>query len=155
MEALTPKEKALPRDVAATAADLLDQGAIIDRLSRPITIAALIGLMVGLGLGLGALLIASLLLVSLAGIAETYLAFRTGFDAALFRRLAASDHGADLGKLDAALIELGLVSENMTERVIAERTSGARRLVVLQGSALLFQVAVILLATALAQAQVN
>ena len=41
-------ENALPRDAAAAAADLLDQGATINRLSRPLTIAALIGLIVGL-----------------------------------------------------------------------------------------------------------
>jgi hypothetical protein len=145
--------KASPRDVAAAAADLLDQGAIVDRLSRPLTIAALIGLIVGLGVELGALLIAGLLLVTLAGLAETYLALRTGFDAALFRRLATGDEGAmpDLGKLDAALIELGLIAESKTERAIEQRALGARRLLALQGSALVLQVAVVLLATAFAQ----
>jgi hypothetical protein len=141
MEALSPKEKASPRDVAAAAADLLDQGAVVDRLSRPITIAALIGLMVGLGLGLGALLIASLLLVVLSGLAETYLALRTGFDAALLRRFATGGQGPDVGKLDAALIELGFIAESKTEHAIAERALGARRLLVLQGSALALQVA--------------
>jgi len=155
MEALSPKEKASPQDVAAAAADLLDQGAIIDRISRPLTIAALIGLMVGLGLGLGALLIASLLLVALSGLAETYLALRTGFDSALFRRLTASHLGTDLGKLDAALIELGLVTDDKSKHAVADRALGARRLLVLQGSALVLQVAVILIATAFAQAQVN
>ncbi len=155
MEALLPKEKASPHDVAAAAADLLDLGAIIDRVSRPITIAALIGLMVGLGLGLGALLIASLLLVALSGLAETYLALRTGFDAALLRRLVTGNQDPDLGKLDAALSELGLIAESKTEHAIAERASGARRLLVLQGSALVLQVAVVLLATAFAQAHAN
>ena len=56
-----------PRQLAAVSADLLDQGAIIDRLSRPLTIAALLGLIVGLGIELGALLTAGLLLVSLGG----------------------------------------------------------------------------------------
>jgi hypothetical protein len=147
------REKPQSRDVAAAAADLLDQGAIIDRLSRPLTIAALIGLIVGLGVELGALLVAGLLLVTLAGLAETYLALRTGFDATLFRRLATGNEGAapDLGKLDAALIELGLLAESKTERAIEQRALGARRLLVLQGSALVLQVAVILLATAFAQ----
>jgi hypothetical protein len=76
-----------PRQLAAVSADLLDQGAIIDRLSRPLTIAALLGLIVGLGIELGALLTAGLLLVSLAGLVETYLALRVGFTA-LFRWLA-------------------------------------------------------------------
>ena len=88
MEPLSMTKNALPRDIAAAAADLLDQGATINRLSRPLTIAALIGLIVGLGVELGALLVAGLLLVTLAGLAETYLAIRTGFDAKLFRRLA-------------------------------------------------------------------
>ena len=155
MEALSPTKEASPRDVAAAAADLLDQGAIIDRLLRPITIAALIGLMVGLGIELGALLIAGLMLVALAGLAETYLAFRTGFDAALFRRLSTGNEGPDLGRLDAALAELGLIAENTADRAIEQRALGARRLLVLQGSALVLQVAVVLLATALAQAHAN
>jgi hypothetical protein len=153
MEALSPTKEASPRDVAAAAANLLDQGAIIDRLSRPITIAALIGLMVGLGIELGALLIAGLMLVTLAVLAETYLAFRTGFDAALFRRLSTGNEGPDLGRLDAALAELGL--EGKAEGNIEQRASAARRFLVLQGSALVLQVAVVLLATALAQAHAN
>jgi hypothetical protein len=155
MEALSPTKKASPRDVAAAGADLLDQGAIIDRLSRPITIAALIGLMVGLGIELGALLVAGLIMVTLAGLAETYLALRTGFDAALFRRLSTGNDVPDHGKLDAALAELGLIAENTANRAIEQRALGARRLLVLQGSALVLQIAVVLLATALAQAHAN
>jgi hypothetical protein len=92
-----------PRYLLAAAAGLLDQGEVIDRLSRPLTIAALIGLAAGLGVELGALLTAGLLLVALAGLMETYLALRTGFDAALFHRLAGDEErGAlDLGQLDA------------------------------------------------------
>ena len=150
-------EKPLPRDIAAAAADLLDQGATINRLSRPLTIAALIGLIIGLGVELGALLVAGLLLVALAGLAETYLAIRIGFDAKLFRRLAEGDDdpAATLGRLDAALIELGVLTESNPERAIEQRASSARRLLVLQGSALVLQVAVVLLATALAQAHVT
>jgi hypothetical protein len=155
MEASSPTKKASPRDVAAAAAAVLDQGAIIDRLSRPITIAALIGLMVGLGIELGALLIAGLMLVTLAGLAETYLALRTGFDAALFRGVATGNEDPDLGRLDAALIELGVLAESKADGTIEQRASGARRLLVLQGSALVLQVAVVLLATALAQAHAN
>ncbi len=147
----------LPRQLAAASADLLDQGAIIDRLSRPLTIAALLGLMVGLGVELGALLTAGLLLVSLAGLAETYLALRVGFDAALFRRLAEGEAGGapDLGTLDAALLALGLVPEGKAGRAIEQRALGGRRLLTLQGAALVLQIAVILLATALVQAHAN
>jgi len=154
MEARSPTQKASPRDIAAAVADLLDQGVTIDRLSRPITITAVIGLMIGLGLGLGALLIASLLLVTLAGLAETYLALRTGFDAALFRRLAAGSSDPDLTGLDAALSELGVVGR-MVQRAIEQRAVGARRLFVLQGATLMLQIAVVLIATALAQAHAN
>jgi len=155
MEALSPKTTAVDRDVAAAAADLLDQGAVIDRLSRPITIAALIGLMIGLGLGLGPLLIASLLVVTLAGLAETYLAMRAGFDAALLRRLAAGEHGLDFDKLEAALLALGPTAGSKTEHSMARRAMGARRLLVLQGATLVFQVAIILLATALVHAHAS
>jgi hypothetical protein len=151
MEPLSMTENALPRDVAAAAADLLDQGATINRLSRPLTIAALIGLIVGLGVELGALLVAGLLLVTLAGLAETYLAIRTGFDAKLFRRLAEGNDSAAC-RLDAALVELGVLTRSNPECTIEQRASSARRLLVLQGSALVLQVAVVLLATALAQA---
>lgn len=149
-------ENALPRDIAAAAADLLDQGAIINHLSRPLTVAALIGLIVGLGVELGALLVAGLLLVTLAGLAETYLAIRIGFDAKLFRRLAeGNDPVVTPGRLDAALIKLGVLTESHPERAIEQRASSARRLLVLQGSALVLQVAVVLLATAFAQAHVS
>ena len=152
MEASSPKTAATDCDVAAAAADLLDQGVIIDRLSRPITIAALIGLMIGLGLGLGALLIASLLVVTLAGLAETYLAMRAGFDAAVLRRLAAGEHASDFDKLDEALVALGLAG---SEHGMSRRALGARRLLVLQGATLVFQVAVVLLATALVHAHAS
>ncbi|MBK5199818.1 MAG: hypothetical protein JJE37_16305, partial [Methyloceanibacter sp.] len=105
--------EAEPRYLLTAAAGLLDQGEVLDRLSRPLTIAALIGLVAGLGVQLGALLTVALLLVASAGLIETYLALRTGFDAALFHRLASDDsqNALDLGKLDAALLELGLLSK--------------------------------------------
>jgi hypothetical protein len=137
-----------PRYLLAAAAGLLDQGEVIDRLSRPLTIAALIGLVAGLGVELGALLTAGLLLVALAGLMETYLALRTGFDAALFHRLAGDEEGAlDLGQLDAALLKLGLLSK--AGREIEPRVLGARRLLTLQGVALALQVAVVVFGTAL------
>jgi hypothetical protein len=154
MEALPQTEKASPRNIASAAADLLDQGAIIDRLSRPLTIAAVIGLIVGLGVELGPLLVAGILLVTLGGLLETYLAMRTGFNAKLFRRLAEGNESgtAHVGRIDAALIELGLLAKSKAGRTIEQRALGARRLLVLQGCALVLQIAVVLLATALAQA---
>jgi hypothetical protein len=140
-----------PRYLLAAAASLLDQGEVIDRLSRPLTIAALIGLVAGLGVELGALLTAALLLVALVGLIETYLALRTGFDAALFHRLARDEEGSalDLGKLDAALLELGLLPKAKAGRAVEPRVLGARRLLTLQGLALALQVAVVVFGTAL------
>ncbi len=157
METSSPTKQASPRQLAAAAADLLDQGAVIDRLSRPITIAALLGLIVGLGIELGALLTAGLLFVSLAGLIETYLALRVGFDAALFRRLeqGEADGMPDLGTLDAALAALGLLPRSKVARSVEQRALGARRLLTLQGAALALQVAIILLATAIVQAHVS
>ncbi|MBK5199456.1 MAG: hypothetical protein JJE37_14440, partial [Methyloceanibacter sp.] len=82
---------------------------------------------------------------------ETYLALRTGFDAALFHRLASDDsqNALDLGKLDAALLELGLLSKAKAGREVEPRVLGARRLLTLQGLALAFQVAVVIFGTAL------
>ena len=146
-----------PRQLAAVSADLLDQGAIIDRLSRPLTIAALLGLIVGLGIELGALLTAGLLLISMAGLVETYLALRVGFDAALFRRLAEREAASapDPSCFDAALIALGLLPQSKAGRAVEPRALDARRMLTLQGAALAFQVAIILLATALIQAHVS
>jgi hypothetical protein len=143
--------EAEPRYLLTAAAGLLDQGEVLDRLSRPLTIAALIGLVAGLGVQLGALLTVALLLVASAGLIETYLALRTGFDAALFHRLASDDsqNALDLGKLDAALLELGLLSKAKAGREVEPRVLGARRLLTLQGLALAFQVAVVLFGTAL------
>jgi hypothetical protein len=140
-----------PRYLLAAAAGLLDQGEVLDRLSRPLTIAALIGLVAGLGIELGALLTVALLLVAMAGLIETYLALRTGFDAALFHRLAGDDrqNALDLGKLDAALLELGLLPKAKAGREVEPRVLGARKLLTLQGLALAFQVAVVLFGTAL------
>jgi len=76
---------------------------------------------------------------------------RPGFDAALFHWLAGDEErGAlDLGKLDAALLELGLLSKAKAGREVEPRVSGARRLLTLQGVALALQVAVVVFGTAL------
>ena len=115
------------RTALAAAASLLGQAEIIDRMSRPLTLAALIGLMVGLGVDLGALLTAGLLIVALAGLIELYLALRTGYDAALLQALA----------------------KNGAPGASDPRVAGARRLIVLQAAAFVVQVAAILFGTAL------
>ena len=82
--------------------------------------------------------------VALLGLGEAYLAMRVGFDAALFRRLAAPAEAFDLGRLDEALLRLGLIPPAKTGRPIAERIAGARRLLHWQGLMLGLQAALIL-----------
>ena len=104
-----------PRQLAAVSADLLDQGAIIDRLSRPLTIAALIGLIVGLGIELGALLVSRTAVgeprgsrrdISCDPRRASTRSCSAGWPKA---RLLARP---TLGRLDAALIELGVLTES-------------------------------------------
>jgi hypothetical protein len=139
------------RHFLLAAAALLDQGATIDRLSRPLTIVALLGLLAGLGVELGPLLTLGLLLVAIAGLIEAFFAIRVGFDAVLFHRLADDDRrsGLDLRGLDGALVMLGLVPEAKTARPVDVRVRGARRLLTLQAVALALQIAVIFFGAAL------
>jgi hypothetical protein len=140
------------RHMLAAAAGLLDQGQTIDRLARALTLAALIGLMAGLGIDLGPRLTAGLLLVTLAGLIEGYLAVRVGFDASLFHRLASEDKrgASDLRSLDAALLRLGLLPQAKAARSIEQRFATARRLFVLQGAALVLQLSFIFFGAAIA-----
>ena len=82
--------------------------------------------------------------VALLGLGEAYLAMRVGFDAALFRRLAAPAEALDLARLDEALLQLGLIPPAKTGRAIAERIAGARRLLQWQGLMLAMQAVLIL-----------
>src|SRR5207247_1395552 len=69
------------RGLVAAAAALLDQGRAIDRLSRALTMAALIGLMLGpafVGIRSPVLLV-TMVLAMLAGLVQTYFAIRVGF----------------------------------------------------------------------------
>ncbi|HEY8873166.1 MAG TPA: hypothetical protein VIM52_09065 [Stellaceae bacterium] len=134
------------RDLAAIAAALLDQGRRADALSRLVTVAALFALMLLPTIpGRPPLLLPAVLgPVALLGLGEAYLAMRVGFDAALFRRLAAPAEALDLGRLDEALLRLGLIPPAKTGRPIAERIAGARRLLQWQGLMLGLQAALIL-----------
>src|SRR5439155_7040838 len=116
------------RDLAATAAALLDQRTRADGLSRLLTAAALVMLMLLPVLwGQPAwLLPVILVLVAMAGLAEIYLAVRVGFDAALFRQIASNPNGFDLERLDWALTRLELVAEVRAGRSIDARVAGAR-----------------------------
>jgi hypothetical protein len=133
------------RDLAAVAAALLDQGRRADALSRLVTAAALFVLMLLPAIPERLLLLPAMLgAVALIGLGEAYLAMRVGFDAALFRRLAASSEALDLARLDEALLRLGLIPPAKTGRAIDERIAGARRLLHWQGLMLGLQAALIL-----------
>jgi hypothetical protein len=133
-------------DLAAIAGALLDQGGRADGLSRLITTAALIALMVWPALpGRPPVLMQVVLgVVALAGLGESYLASRVGFDVALFRRLADRRDTFDLDRLDSVLLRSNLIAPAKTGRSIAARVSGARRLLQWQGRLLGLQVALIL-----------
>ncbi|MEX1993430.1 MAG: hypothetical protein WD929_02115 [Steroidobacteraceae bacterium] len=130
------------RTLLACAAALLDQGRTVDRLSRPLTAAALIGVLVyPAAIGQPPLaLAAAAIVVALAGFAESYLAIRTAFDAALFHRLASAPEPVDFGEIDQALTKLGLLPAAKRGCAADARIAGARRLMRLQVLALLVQV---------------
>src|SRR5262249_42719093 len=74
------------------------------------------------------------------GAAELFFAIRVGFDAALFRRLAAEAGAPGFADLDAALLRLGLMTPGKAGRPAADRALGARRLLACQGLALIVQI---------------
>ena len=130
------------RDLLVCAAALLDQGGRVDRLSRPLTAAALIGILVSPAIVRDAPwgLVGFAILVALAGLAETYVAIRVGFDAALFHRLAGAPEAADFTGTDAALTRLGLLPATKLGRPVEARVAGAQRLFGWQILALMAQV---------------
>jgi hypothetical protein len=141
------------QDLAAAAAALLDQGQRADRLSRPITAAsALVLLLPAFMEPPPVLLTTSLALIVLLGLVELYLAIRVGFDAALFRRLAVAPDGFDCARLDRALSRLGLMPEARTGRPMIERVAGARRLLAWQGRTLAAQILLVLVGAGLSAA---
>jgi hypothetical protein len=123
-------DNTLTRPVAATLAALLDQGRIVDATSRGLTVAAALSLMLLPALAgrppIWPMTILSV--VMLAGIAEIYLAVRVGFDAALFRQLAADPGGPDLAALDGALVQLELLASIKAGRPLPARIAGSQRL---------------------------
>jgi hypothetical protein len=134
------------RQLLATTAALLDQGRLIDGLSRMLTAAALIGLMLWPVFGHPPLAaIAVLVLVALAGAVELVFAVRVAFDATLFHRLAIEAGAPSFGDLDAALVRLALMPPGKAGRPAAERALGAKRLLAWQGAALVAQLALALI----------
>lgn len=129
------------RDVLLCAAALLDQGRTLDRLSRPLTAAALIAVLIAPAMTQQrpGILLASAIVVAIAGLVETYFAIRVGFDAALFRRLATASEAADFSIVDGALTRLGLLRAARVDRPADARIGGAMRLFRLQALALAAQ----------------
>jgi hypothetical protein len=125
----------------AAAADLLDQGAIVNRLSIAVTVAAIAILLLPM-LPPSEATLPTAAIVALFGIAELAVALRVSLDAALFRRLAndAAAERLDVGAFDAAMLALKLMRAGKAGQPIAKRFAGARRLLVIQGAVLVAQV---------------
>src|SRR6058998_3658873 len=130
------------RTLLVCAAALLDQGRTIDRLSRPLTAAALIGMLVypAMTTPVPWMLAGVAMFVALFGLTEAYFAIRVGYDAALFDQLASAPEAPDLAGIDAALTRLGLLPGMKHGRSAEARVVGARRLLGFQILALVGQV---------------
>jgi len=131
------------RDLLLCAGDFLEQGRIVDGLSRLLTGAALVVVAIGPGAA-DAVAIPAVA----AGLVETYLAVRVGFDAALFRRMGGAPQTADFAGTDAALTRLGFPPAGRHGRPASARIGGARRLFRFQVLALTLQVLLLLSAAA-------
>jgi hypothetical protein len=130
------------RDFLFCAAALLDRGRTVDRLSRPLTTAALVVLLIyawTMGQHSWAL-IALLVLMAIAGVVEAYFAIRVDFDAALLHRQARAPELPDFAATDTALTRLGLLPPSKCGRPAEDRVAGATRLFRLQILALVVQV---------------
>ena len=127
----------------AAAADILDQGQIVNRLSIALT-----------AIGLGVLLIPMIpasdatqptaAIVAVLGIAELFLAMRVAVAAAQFRRLAedAAAERLDISAYDAALVALKLTSVKQAGKPIGWRLDFARRFLAAQTVIFVLQAAV-------------
>ncbi len=145
MTAPTPDERAQAAAIAA----LLGQARIVDGLSRPLTVAALLALFAPAltGQRWSAAVFVLLAVIALAGLLQSYLALRVRFDAALFARLAEGGAIPDLAALDRALTALGLLPAAKAGRPLGPRIAGARRLFRGQALAFAVQAALIVLGT--------
>lgn len=130
------------RTLLACVAAMLDQGQTVDRLSRSLTAAALIGLLVHpAAIGPPPWELAGVvILIALAGLVEAYFAIRVGFDAALFHQVANAPGAPDFADTDQALTQLRLLPATKLGRPVGARIAGARRLLRFQVLALLVQV---------------
>lgn len=146
-ESLNGGEKALMMTTAA----LLEQGRSLDGLSRLLTTATLAILLpfAILAGGMSAdtvLLVLFLALAALSGLAQLYFAFRVGFDAALFREIAAGAAIPSLDALDTSLTGLGLRPRQAHPTPLEDRIRGARKLLRHQALCLALQLAMMVVA---------
>ena len=130
------------RELLRCAAAFLDRGHTVDRLSRPLTAAALIGIVIYPAMTTKPqwILVGVVVVVAVAGLSEAYLAIRVGFDAALFHQLASMPAASDFAGTDAALTRLGLLPAAKLDRPAGPRVGGARRLFGFQIVALVLQI---------------
>ncbi len=132
------------RDLAAAGALLLEQGKRIDRISRAVTLIAVAGMLLVASLpalsARGAA--APLALVVLLGLGQAFYALRVDFDARLFAALGSGSPPETLGRLDVALIGLGLLPQAKAGRALEPRLAGAMRLMRWQAALLAGQLLV-------------
>jgi hypothetical protein len=122
------------RALTAVTAALLERAHSLNILSIALTILAIAALLALSLVNAGRPVVALVLASSVAaGLAETYLALRVAFDAALFRLLA--ENAIDVTALDAAMTTLGLLPAATAGRPLGPRVTGARRLLVAQVAA--------------------
>ena len=125
----------------AAAADLLDQGQLVNRLSVVVTAIAL-GVVMLPVFPTSEAMVPTAAVIAALGVVELFLAMRVSLDAALFRRLsrdAADDH-LDVAAFDAALLALKLIPAGRAGLPIARRFAGAKRLLVIQATTFVLQV---------------
>lgn len=120
-----------PAATYALLAALLDAGRAIHFLSLAVTIVSLAGLGLSSALSLGLASACLLAVAVVIGAFETYLAVRVGFDAAIFRLVAAGEAGWD--EVDRGLAGLNLAASPAFPRSPASRIKGALRLLRRQG----------------------
>jgi hypothetical protein len=138
------------RAIAITA-HLLAQGRALHATSVGLSMAATVVLLVSLwashdSASLERLAVGAATLVVVLGLVETWLAVCVGFDAQLLHALAgdAASGSLDLPAFDRSMGALGLMPPAKAGRPLAPRLAGARRLLVLQESALAAQAAVVI-----------
>ncbi len=127
----------------AGAADLLEQGQSVSRLSTAVTVVGVAVLLLPV-FPASTATVPTAAVVVLVGLLELFIASRVGFDARLFRRLAedAAAERLDIDACDAALVGLRLMPVRKAGRPVAKRLAGAKRLLMMQNGAFLVQVAV-------------